>query len=102
MSGVAARCHAAGGVVLAGTDLAPLPGFGLPDELALLVEAGLSPAAALRAATLDAARVFLADIRNVAKVRAVVTNGRLLDRAALDRLLASGDRAADFGTTGRP
>ena len=50
--------HAAGGVVLAGTDLAPLPGFGLTDELALLVEAGLSPAAALRAATLDPARVF--------------------------------------------
>lgn len=49
--------HAAGVPIAAGTD-APMPdvypGDSLHDELALLVEAGLSPAEALRAATLSA------------------------------------------------
>jgi hypothetical protein len=31
----------------------------------------------------------LGDIRNTRKIRAVVVNGRYLDRAALDRLLAA-------------
>ena len=47
--------HAAGVRILAGTD-APMPlvypGFALHKELELLVEAGLSPADALRAATI--------------------------------------------------
>jgi hypothetical protein len=100
--------------LLAGTD-APypgcLPGFGVHDELVLLVEAGLSPAEAVRTATLNPARFFgweanlgtvekgkLADlvlldanplvrIDHVRKVRAVMVAGHLLDRAALDRLL---------------
>jgi imidazolonepropionase-like amidohydrolase len=110
------RFHAAGGVVLAGTDCLPACGHGLWDELALLVEAGLTPASALRAATVDAARALgwgersgriatgniadlvlldanpLTDIRNVGRVHAVILNGRYLDRAALDGLLTNSDR----------
>jgi imidazolonepropionase-like amidohydrolase len=99
--------HRAGVVLLAGTD-APLrnspPGFGLHEELALLVRAGLSPFAALRAATLAPARWFgmqdslgtvapgqladlvlldadpLADIRNLRGIRAVVQQGRVVRR----------------------
>ena len=106
--------YRAGVGVLAGTD-APLrnspPGFGLHDELAWLVRAGLSPFEVLRAATLDAARFLrmqdslgtvapgrladlvlldadpLTDIRNTRRVRAVVANGRLLDAAARTALL---------------
>jgi imidazolonepropionase-like amidohydrolase len=36
----------------------------------------------------------LADIRNARRVRAVVANGRMLERAALDSLLASARDAA--------
>jgi imidazolonepropionase-like amidohydrolase len=105
------RFHAAGGTVLAGTDCVPRCGYGLHEELRLLVDAGLSPIAALRAATLDAANVLgwhtkvgrvapglaadlvllgddpLRDIRNVARVDAVITNGRYLDRGILTALL---------------
>ena len=48
-----------GAIVLAGTDAGTpyvIPGKSLHDELALLVEAGLSPLEALRAATLEPAR----------------------------------------------
>lgn len=113
------RFHKAGGVITAGTDCLPVCGFGLHDELELLVSAGLSPAAALRAATLDAARVLrwdasvgriapnliadlvlldgnpLQDIRQVRRVRAVVTNGRYLDRDRLDGLLANALASGD-------
>lgn len=112
--------HRAGVPILAGTeagDVDVLPGFSLHDELALLVEAGMSPLAALQAATLEPARYLaatdsmgtvavgkvadlvlldanpLADIRNTTRIRAVVANGRLLDRAALDAML-DGARAA--------
>jgi amidohydrolase family protein len=106
--------HRAGVRILAGTD-APLrnspPGFGLHDELAFLVRAGLTPFEALRAATLESARFFgladslgtiapgrvadlvlldanpLADIRHTRRIAAVVANGRYLDRAALIRLI---------------
>lgn len=47
--------HRRGVTILAGTDTVPA-GPRYHDELALLVEAGLSPAEALRAATLSAAR----------------------------------------------
>jgi imidazolonepropionase-like amidohydrolase len=79
-----------------------MPGFGLQDELALLVQAGLSPAEALRTATLNPARFLgreadmgkiadlvlldgnpLADIHNTTRINAVVSNGRLTGRAAL-------------------
>ena len=96
--------HEAGVRLVAGSDLAeatPAPGEELHDELMLLVEAGLSPAEALRAATVDAAALLgdadggaiaagkradlvlldgdpLADIANTRKIRAVVYGGRLL------------------------
>jgi imidazolonepropionase-like amidohydrolase len=109
---------AAGVSIVAGTDLSvpPLiPGFAVGDELELLVrDAGLSPAEALRAATIHAATVLglakrsglveagrfadlvlldanpLEDIGAVRRVSAVVVAGRYFDRAALDRLLAQG------------
>jgi hypothetical protein len=108
--------------ILAGSDSpAPtvIPGFGLQEELVQLVAlAGMTPAEALRAATLGPARFLgladslgtvevgkladlvlldadpLADIRNARRIHAVVANGRLLDRAALDRLLAQAEREA--------
>ena len=105
---------AAGVTLLAGTDLATsiiYPGFSLHDELVELVEAGVTPADALRAATVNPARLFptlrtgaiavgneadlvlleanpLEDIRNTQTIRAVVLKGKLLDRSALDRVLA--------------
>jgi imidazolonepropionase-like amidohydrolase len=111
----AAEMHRAGVPLLAGTDIgAPLlvPGFSLHDELALLVrDAGMTPLQALQAATLTPARVMgadslgtveagrladlvlldadpLADIANTRRIHAVVANGRLMDRAELDRMLA--------------
>jgi hypothetical protein len=36
----------------------------------------------------------LADIRNTRRIRAVVLNGKLLDRAALDRLLRESEELA--------
>lgn len=103
--------HQAGVPVLVGTDTI-LGGFRYHDEMALLVEAGLTPAEVLRAATLDAARHAgmadefgtvaagkradlvvlagnpLADIGNTRRIRAVLLNGRLHDRAHLDALLS--------------
>jgi imidazolonepropionase-like amidohydrolase len=113
--------HAAGVPILAGTDTLAqfcFPGSGLHDELALLVEAGLSPKAALQAATRNPARMLgrtadlgtiesgkladlvlldadpLADIGNITRIHAVILNGRVLDRAALDALLAEVERRA--------
>ncbi len=90
-----------GVVVLAGTDTGEpycFPGSSLHEELALLVEAGLSPARALRAATSDAAAFMgerdlgtiaagkradvvlldanpLVDIHNTTKIRTVISRG---------------------------
>lgn len=101
--------------ILAGTDVSNpfcAPGFSLHDELVLLVEAGLTPLQALQSATLNPARFFnrsrdlgtiekakfadlilldanpLLEIRNTRKINAVVVNGRLLDRQALDKMLS--------------
>jgi imidazolonepropionase-like amidohydrolase len=99
----------AGALVTAGTDVPFVPpGPGLHVELALYVEAGLSPAEALRTATLDAARALgyaselgsieagkladlvvldgdpLEDIGALRRIRAVVSGGRYLP---LDTLL---------------
>lgn len=104
----------AGVSILAGTD-APIgyltPGISLHEELAMLVEAGLAPIDALRAATYAPAVFFglqdqqgsiapgmkadllllnanpLIDIRNTTSIRAVLKNGQLIDRLALDELL---------------
>jgi Amidohydrolase family len=105
----------AGVVLLAATDVdipMGVPGLSLHEELVRLVEAGLTPLAALQAATLNPARVLgladslgriepgkladlvlldadpLEDIRNTQKIRAVVADGQLYRRADLDRLLA--------------
>jgi len=113
--------HDAGVPLLAGTD-APMrnvpPGFGLHEELSELTRSGLTPIAALRAATLEPARYFGAtdslgtiavgkladlvlldadprtDIDNARRIAAVLTRGRVYDRAALGRLLAGVERAA--------
>ena len=114
--------HRAGVPFLAGTDTAPaiyvLPGFSLHDELANFVEAGFSPMDALQTATSNPAKFFgtestsgsiapgkiadavllnanpLADIHNTTKIAAVIANGRLYDRAALDKLLSQAESAA--------
>jgi hypothetical protein len=105
--------HRAGVRLLAGTDLPLTNGrSSLPDELALLVEAGLTPLEALRTATRDAAEFLgqgnqlgtiargkhadavllegdpLLDIANVRRIAAVITAGRLLRQADLERLKA--------------
>jgi hypothetical protein len=108
----------AGVPLLAGTDTGNpfcFPGFSLHDELALLVIAGLTPAEALRSATLNPAKFLgldktlgsveqgkiadlvlldanpLADIRNTQTINAVISNGRLFDRKALDKMLAQAE-----------
>ena len=104
----------AGVPLLAGTDaMNPFcfPGFSLHDELALLVESGLTPLAALQSATLRPAEFLgrteefgviapgkraglvllsadpLVDIHNTAQIQAVWLQGKYFDRTALDRLL---------------
>lgn len=118
MSMFVGRFHRAGGRILAGTDMLPWPG-GLHEELRLLVEAGLSPLAALQTATWNPARALgwdghtgtiavgkdadlvlldadpLHDITNTTRIWAVVRAGHIVDRAALDRLLAIGGTARD-------
>jgi Amidohydrolase family len=100
--------------LLAGTDYPNphcYPGFGIHDELAWMVKAGLTPAQALRTATINPAVYFnmenqigsvapgkianlvlldanpLENISNTQKINAVIVNGRFLSRADLDALL---------------
>jgi hypothetical protein len=111
----------AGVPILAGSDVRNafvFPGFGLHDELLLLVEAGLSPREALEAATLSPARFLnatdsmgtieagkladlvllkgnpLKDIQNTQRILGVVAGGRYFDRGSLDSLLTSAAAAA--------
>ena len=108
---------AAGVGILAGCD-AMIAGFCVHDELAAMVAAGMTPQAALQTATINPARYLgremtlgtiavgksadlvlldgnpLEDIANVRRIRAVVSAGRFLDRAALDRLLVQAKAAA--------
>jgi imidazolonepropionase-like amidohydrolase len=96
-----------------------VPGLSLHEELAMLVDAGLTPLDALRTPTVNAARVLgmtdslgtieagkladlvlldanpLEDIGNTQRIAAVVLNGRYLDRQALDGLLTAAERAAN-------
>ena len=108
------QMHKAGVPIIAGTDvLNPfcLPGFSLHTELELMVKAGLSPADALKTATINAA-VFqkksetmgsiavgkvadivllnanpLDDISQTQNIEAVILRGNVFDRAKLDELL---------------
>jgi len=118
---VVGMMNKAGVPMMAGTDLANpfiYSGFSLHDELALFVEAGLTPGEALKTATYNPAKFLgmldrlgtvekgkiadlvlvdanpLEDIRNTQKIRAVVMNGRYLDRPALDKMLADAAAAA--------
>jgi hypothetical protein len=115
--------HRAGVPVLAGTDSAwyqpyTYAGFSLHDELALLVQAGLTPMESLQTATIGPAR-FLGlendlgtiergkladlvlleddpgkDIHNTTRISEVFLAGREFDRAALDEMLRAAEAAA--------
>jgi hypothetical protein len=112
----------AGVPFMAGTDTAAgvhvFPGFSLHDELALFVQAGLSPLQALQTATVNPARFMgrladlgtvergkladlvlldanpLEDIANTRKIHGVVLAGRYFDRTDLDHMLAGVAAAA--------
>jgi imidazolonepropionase-like amidohydrolase len=115
------KMHRAGVPFMAGTDTAAgiyiMPGFSLHDELANFVESGFTPMEALQTATSNPAKFLdredagkiepncvadlvlltanpLEDIRNTQKIDAVIANGKLLDRAALDQLLTDVANAA--------
>ncbi len=110
--------HDAGARLLIGSDapatMVP-PGIGVHDEMALWAEAGIPALDVLRAATTRPARYLqevgladgpsglevgapadlvllrcdpLLDVANARDIEAVMTRGRLLDRADLDRMLA--------------
>ena len=108
--------HRAGVRMLVGTDASDEPyvyaGSSVHDEMVLLAEAGLPPAAVLAAATVGPAEYLglsdslgtieagkaaelvvldgdpLADISNVRRVHAVVSRGRVIGPAARDSLIA--------------
>ena len=113
--------YRAGVPLMLGTDANDsfvFPGSGVHDELKELVKAGLSPAEALRAATLSGATYLgrtadfgsvrvgrkadlvlldanpLRDIDNVRRINAVMINGRVFGRAALDSILIAAEAAA--------
>jgi imidazolonepropionase-like amidohydrolase len=108
--------HKAGVNTLAGTDcpFGPycFPGFGLHDEMELLVkECHFTPREALQAATINPAKFLgreesigtietdkiadlvllganpITDIHNTTKIHAVIVNGRLLTRSHLQEML---------------
>jgi imidazolonepropionase-like amidohydrolase len=101
--------------ILAGTDVPvpfSVPGFSLHEELAYLVEAGLTPLQAIQTATLNPARFMgrerdmgtvevgkiadlvlldenpLKDIHNTRKIDAVIQNGKLIAKSELEKILA--------------
>jgi len=102
--------------IMTGTDLGNpwvVAGFAVHDEMVLFARGGMTPSEVLRSATLAPAQFLgatdslgtvapgkvadlvlldadpLSDVHNVARIRAVFTNGRYLDRAALDAMLSS-------------
>jgi imidazolonepropionase-like amidohydrolase len=118
---IVGKLNTAGVPILAGTDTtAPFvfPGSSLHEELALLVQAGLTPMEVLEAATKLPAEFLgrqqtqgtieqdkiadlllldanpLEDIHNTQKIRAVILRGRLLDRNFLDELLVKEENFA--------
>lgn len=111
------RFQQAGIRIIAGSDEAALntfvyPGESLIDELQIFQQAGMKPVDILRAATINGAEFMrkadktgsldvgktadlvilnadpLKDIKAVRQVSGVVSRGRYLDRAALDKILA--------------
>lgn len=115
------QAHAAGVRILAGTDAGDsyvFPGFGIHDELVEFVRAGLTPAEAIRSATIDAAAFAgmeeeygsietgkagdlllldanpLEDVRHTQRIAGLFLAGKHLDRAALDDLLAFAEQQA--------
>ena len=115
---VVTRDMASAGVgILAGCD-ALIAGFCVHDELAAMVQSGMTPLAAVQTATLNPARYLgreqtdgslapgkvanlvlldanpLSDISNVRRVWAVAVRGRLLERPELDQMLIQAKLAA--------
>jgi len=112
--------HRAGVMFLAGTDTSlpfVFPGFSVHDELALFVQAGLTPLEALQTATINAARFLGLDqsgtvqagklanfvlldadplkaIHNTTMISAVIIRGKLLNRSDLDGMLKAAEAAA--------
>ena len=114
MFDITRRVHNKGIKIMAGTDT-PIffltPGLSLHEELAVLVEAGLSPLEALKSATTNPAAYFnldnelgkiainnwadlvildanpLDDINNTKQINAVIKQGKYLNREHLDGLL---------------
>ena len=109
-----------GGVtIVTGSDTAAsrVPGFFLQKELVFLVESGLTPLEALRAATINSASVLNAeggvieagkladlvlldanpidDIHNTQRIAAVIAAGRLYRRTDLAKLLREAERLAE-------
>ncbi|MDQ3374628.1 MAG: amidohydrolase family protein, partial [Acidobacteriota bacterium] len=107
--------HKAGVPFMTGTDVPgayTYPGFSLHDELALFVQTGFTPMAALQATTVNPAKYLnlsdklgtiekgkiaelilldadpLANIGNTQRINAVVTNGQYLSKEKLQQLLA--------------
>lgn len=118
---IIAMMNKAGVPMMAGTDVGNpfgFPGFSLHDELATFVRAGLTPGEALKTTTYNPAKFLgmldrlgtvekgkladmvlldanpFEDIHNTLKIRAVVLNGRYLDRVALDKLLIAAEENA--------
>jgi imidazolonepropionase-like amidohydrolase len=118
---IVGKMNAAGVPIMAGTDTtAPFvfPGSSLHEELALLVQAGLTPMQALQAATKLPAQFLgklqtqgtvevgkfadlvlldanpLEDIHNTQNIRAVILRGELLDRVLLDERLTAEENFA--------
>lgn len=112
--GLVGEMQRAGVGILAGTDppaRGVFPGFSLHDELALLVQAGLTPMEALQAATRNPAKFLgkldslgtiekgkiadlvlleaspLEDIHNTRRIAAVVFGGRLISKPELQTML---------------
>jgi imidazolonepropionase-like amidohydrolase len=114
LMGLVAEMQRAGVGLLAGTDppaRGVYPGFGLHDELAILVEAGLTPMQALQTATRNPAAFLgeldslgtvdegkvadlvlldgdpLEDIRNSTRIAAVIVAGRVIRKPELRAML---------------
>lgn len=112
----------AGVQILAGTDTNAayaVPGFSLHDELALLVQAGLSPMQALQTATRNPAEFLgelkssgtiekgkianlilldanpLDDIKNTTQIFAVIQNGKYLSKDNLQKMLTEVEASAN-------